>query len=461
MKPGNQIILLRTDDPKSGPTKEWAQQFASNLKLVSGRYNAAVSEVKIISPKDKDAGQMLKVCSTVIVILHESWMDDGAYTKLIDKEIMGGGEVDKQVVLVNTSPGRRDALNGKLEKLPSFIFFDSQSQDSGLIDETASSYWSKLLDIVLDLGRSEPSNSGIIYLAQTEADINPSRDIIRRELVEHGYRIVPDIDLASQQKDIKSLIQKDFDQSRLAIHILGNNYGAPHGDTSASISELQVRYIGEYLDAIEKDETLSASSAVSRLIWVDPEFNPVDKQQSDFVDELKRNIEKLHRTEIIQNPLELFKTLIIKKLHGEDDVSTQEDENIKGGRMEVYIIHQKSDEKGAGKLRQNISDKGIDVTMLDLSGVHEGLLRDHKKNLRSCDATIIYYDKRNRPWLKAKVMDLLKAPGYGRATPLKLKQLLTTGEDKLDDFVFPAEIKIEKETEQEKALSTLLKQLKQ
>ena len=295
MKPGNQIILLWPDEPKSGPTKEWVQQFANNLKFTSDRCNAGVAEVKILTPGEKDARQLLKAGNTIIVIFHASWLGDGTYSKLIENEIMGGADSDRRLMLISVSPGYRHALNGKLEKLPSFSFYDPQPIEpgSGLIDESLPAYWSKLLDLILDLGQSPLAASSVIYLAQTESDITSSRDIIRRELIEHGYRVVPDIDLLSHQKDLKSYIQRNLDKSRLAIHLLGNSYGDVLENTSFSISESQVHFIGEYLETIEMDKTLSTRSPISRLIWVDPEFTPSDKKQADFVEELKRNIEKL------------------------------------------------------------------------------------------------------------------------------------------------------------------------
>lgn len=460
MKPGNQIILLRPDDIKSGPTKEWVQQFADNLTLIFGRYQSGGAEVQQITPKEKDSKQLLKPGSVITVLFNQAWLGDANYTKLIEQAISEVGDGEGKIVVISTSSGRRQALGGKLEKLASFVFYDHHSVEAGsdLMDETMPVYWSKLLDLVLDLGQTGPPESGIIYLAETEVDISDNRDVLRRELNEQGYRIVPDTDLAGRKKELKSYIQKNVDQSRLAIHLLGNHYGEEVENESVSISELQVRYISEYLEAIEKDETLSSRSRLSRLIWVDPDFNPQDKKQADFVEELKRNIEKLHRTEIVQNPLELFKTLVINKIKGEDSIVTADESS--NGKL-VYIIHQKSDEQGAGKLARSISAEGVPVGMLDYNGTRENMLKDHKNFLKNCDAVILYYETLNRPWIRAKIMDLQKAPGYGRTKNLVGKQLLATGKDKLDDFSIPGDISVEKDPEPVKALSTLIKLLKQ
>ena len=58
-------------------------------------------------------------------------------------------------------------------------------------------------------------------------------------------------------------------------------------------------------------------------------------------------------------------------------------------------------------------------------------------------------------------MDLLKAPGFGRTKPLELRQLLAIGKDTLEDFRIPIEIHLERATDPGKAISALLKNLKQ
>ena len=297
MKPGKQIILLHPDDLQSGPTKEWVEQFANNLKLISGRYHKGLAAVKLVTPKEKEAGQLASTDGIIMVLFHESWISNGGYKKIFESGFTDKGDDEMKVIIISTSPGRRQALGGKLEKLPYFSIYNPQALEtgSGLIDESMPAYWSKLLDIVLDLGQTGLAGSGTIYLAETETDISGSRDILRRELMEQGYRVVPEDDLTGRNKDLKSHIQKCIEQSRLIIHRLGNHYGDLVENESISISELQVRNISQYLEAIEKNETPTSRSGISRLIWVDPDFNPQDKQQAEFVEELKRDIEKLHR----------------------------------------------------------------------------------------------------------------------------------------------------------------------
>lgn len=455
MKSGNQIILLRPDDHGSGPDTSWIEQLAHNLKLASDRYGADLSGIRLLSAKEKDAGQFLQSAPAIILIYHESYLGDAGFVKLVEKELFRKGDTRK-VIMITASPPHREAFGGRGMGLASFGLFGPD----GIFNESSPSYWSVLLDIVQDLGNEGPADRGIIYLAHTEPDILEIYHALRRELKARGFRIVPGAEFSAHPKELKALVQKDIEGARLAIHLLGDEYGKPVGEGSVSISELQVRVIGEYLKDLEKDDALSVQTSIDRLIWVDPDFNPKDKRQADFVEELKRNIEKLHRTEIIQNPLELFKTLVVKKLKEEDTLEQEEGKTIHGKGSGVYIIHQKSDEKAVVGLADDLTSKGLVISRLDYSGAHESLLREHKLYLRNCDASLIYYGNANRPWLRSKIMDLLKSPGYGRNKPLVLKQILTTGEDRLDDFIYPGGFEVDRETDPGKTVAVLLKQLK-
>jgi hypothetical protein len=45
----------------------------------------------------------------------------------------------------------------------------------------------------------------------------------------------------------------------------------------------------------------------------------------------------------------------------------------------------------------------------------------HRDHLCTCDAALIFYGNGSELWLRSKFWDLQKAPGWGRARPLKAK----------------------------------------
>ena len=54
------------------------------------------------------------------------------------------------------------------------------------------------------------------------------------------------------------------------------------------------------------------------------------------------------------------------------------------------------------------------------------------ENLRNFDAAIIYKGKVNDQWVRMKVLDLLKAPGFGRNKPIRGKAIVS--ESSLDSY---------------------------
>ena len=90
-------------------------------------------------------------------------------------------------------------------------------------------------------------------------------------------------------------------------------------------------------------------------------------------------------------------------------------------------------DKDASKpIADYLKKKGINV----VTSLFEGDLVDlrylHQENLRRCDASIIYYGKSSEEWIKTKLQDLLKAPGFGRTKPLKVTAVYVEDKSNFD-----------------------------
>ncbi len=53
------------------------------------------------------------------------------------------------------------------------------------------------------------------------------------------------------------------------------------------------------------------------------------------------------------------------------------------------------------------------ITCVD-EGAADKLMAYHQKNLRECDAALIYFGSGDEPWVRKNLEDLEKAYGYGR-----------------------------------------------
>jgi len=346
----NLLVRPGKDKLTDGPDSGWIEQLEANLNLVLQKY--AREPLISFQQGSKISKEILLESLNVILLTHVSYTSSEDYLSFLKGIADVGGNSNHNYIRIDTSLQDTEKLPEAFADAVSIIFADSNTGEREWIDEKSPVYWSRLLDLAAEidpvgktqLKQGEGQAGDIVYLAQTAADMGTSRNILKRELTEYGFRILPSVDLKYQQSDLKSNIQSQVDKSRLTIHLLGNIYGKTMKDTGYSISEVQIQYITEYLEAIENDP-VHASKEINRLIWIDPEFNPVDSQQEEFIIKLKRNIENLHRTEIIQTPLELFKTLVIRRLRKETVRDLRDPGGEQSGLKFIYLLHSPDDQQ--------------------------------------------------------------------------------------------------------------------
>jgi hypothetical protein len=465
MKPENKIVLVSpaTDEVQGGPDPAWFEQLESNLDLVLKKY--ADTGHQSITPESKNALEILGNAGVLIPVWHDSYHASGKYIRFLEKFLAEAGDKSPSLVLLNTSPKKEKMSTALPPDAASVEMYEISSGQVRLIGEESGTYWSRLLDLAAEIKAIRSTGPGpgetdkTVYLAQASGDMSLNREIMKRELVEYGYGVVPVSDLSGHKADLKSHIQNLADKSMLAIHLLGNAYGEVMKETGLSLAETQVQYIGSYLEAIE-NEPVHARKELSRLIWIDSEFNPRDQAQEEFINRLKQNIENLHRTEIIQTPLELFKTLVINKIQKSHVVAPPAGEEKPAGGF-IYLIHSPDDQKEAGELSAGMEKRGLKTSMLDYERDQGSLLNHHKHFLRECAGAVIYYGRPKRQWLRSKVMDLLKAPGLGRDHALQTRQVLAAQTDLLEDYSPPQGISVIREPDLSEALVRIVKNMNQ
>ncbi|MCK4746430.1 MAG: DUF4062 domain-containing protein, partial [Bacteroidales bacterium] len=353
MKPVTQIVLVSpgVDNLQSGPDADWLEQLGANLDLVMKKYTDET--LQTMSPGSKKTVGFAGRQVYLILVMHTSYASSGEYMKFLERIAAESRDEIEHILRIDTAPDIPEKTPDLFANAASIELFEfhEESEQSHWIGEDSTVYWSRLLDLAAEVKMhtghlTEQASEGkgnTIYLARTAADMGRNRNIVKRELLEHGFRVVPDTNIKIHQKDLKSHVQNLVDKSRLAIHLLGNTYGEALKNSGYSVAEIQFQYITEYLAAIENDPVHSAKE-LTRLIWIDPEFKPVDSKQEEFINKVKRNIENLHRTEIIQTPLELFKTLIINRLRNIDAAATMSGSGERSNGKFIYIIHASDDQ---------------------------------------------------------------------------------------------------------------------
>ncbi|MFO0506790.1 MAG: hypothetical protein ACK5X6_08085, partial [Chryseotalea sp.] len=173
------------------------------------------------------------------------------------------------------------------------------------------------------------------------------------------------------------------------------------------------------LAAEKASKAREAKGEFTRLIWISPVLINISEKQKSFIESLKRDADIQDGAEILQTPLEDFKNIMREELADSIDKKTINNELEKT----IYLVHDKVDQTEIKPLADLIEKSGFKVLLPEFEGDLLDLRKKHISNLKQFDAAIIYKGKVNEQWVRMKVLDLLKAPGFGRLKPIKGKAI--------------------------------------
>ena len=306
------------------------------------------------------------------------------------------------------------------------------SQGSG--PEDSRQYWARLDDLAHDItealslmetaaspAAAVPSADGeqpTIYLAETSFDLKSERDAIKRELQGHGYKVLPDRPLPLIAPESEAMVKEQLARCRLSVHLVGRNYGiVPEGATE-SLVVLQNEY------AIER----GAGGDFTRLIWKPPDLETDDERQRKFIDSLETDPRIQEGADILETPLEDFKSTIHKKLQPPEEEEEAEEElagvaDAGDELCRIYLICDQRDLDHTLPLEDYLYDQGFEVIVPVFEGDEAQVRKDHEENLVVCDAILFYYGAGNELWLRRKLREMQKSAAYGRTKPLRAKAI--------------------------------------
>lgn len=283
--------------------------------------------------------------------------------------------------------------------------------------EARERYYSKLFELAHDIRqllimmRKSKENSSdmllpsltnkIIYLAATTYDLYDERDKLKHELQQRGHVVLPDQSLPLSSPDFEKVVCENLERSTLSIHLIGRRYGMIPEAADQSVVGLQY----ELAEAYHQQ-----NSSFSHLIWMPLGLQAQEPRQQEFIQSLQ------NAPELLQTTLEELKTIIQDKLNSKPkplvEIPTEEE------LIQLYLICDQCDLERIEPLYSHFSDQGLDVILPSFEGDETETREEHQKNLRLCNAVIIYYGSVNELWLRVKLRDLQKAAGYGRLEPM-------------------------------------------
>jgi hypothetical protein len=434
------VLILFADRDNEAANKSqagWVGHFKKFLELMLMQVLGEKPKVLLKSEFDSMASPKLDNAAVVVNILSEDFIKSGQCLDNLEtffKAIEASGKNRNRVFKVFKTPLSIAEQPPRLRELIGYEMYQLDS-DSGEVreytdyfsTEAERQYWMKMVDLAYDIfdtllqlrdGASKEVKNiykrKTIYLAETGHDLSVQRNIIKRELQRHGYLVLPNQTLPGSATELEKMVRRDVEDASLSIHLIGSAYGEIPEGADRSIVDLQNRFAAEKSHQVGKEQ-------FSRLIWISPALVNASERQKAFIDNLKRDVDAQEGAEILQTPLEDFKNIVREELLDTHEKKALDDT---GGKS-VYLVHDRIDHQDVKPIIEAIEKNGYKVLIPEFEGELLDLRQKHIDNLRNFDAAIIYKGKVNEQWVRMKILDLLKAPGFGRKKPIKGKALFT------------------------------------
>jgi hypothetical protein len=261
-------------------------------------------------------------------------------------------------------------------------------------------------------GQAAPSAGGkdVVYLAETTSDLREQREAIRRDLQHHGFTVLPDRVIPHVVEEATAAIVEDLAQARMSIHPIGRNYGMVPEGGSQSLVELQH----------ELATLRSCQGAFARLLWVPSGLEVDDQRQRQLIERLRLDPRISESADLLETHFEDLRTMMEKWLRRDRTPIAPEPGAGQAGAATtmLYLIAEQRDAALLGAWVDGLFAQGLEVVPPIFEGDEAEVREYHEDNLANCDGVLILYGAGNELWLRRKLREIQKSPGYGRTKPL-------------------------------------------
>jgi hypothetical protein len=257
------------------------------------------------------------------------------------------------------------------------------------------------------LAMNGAGQSKTVYLAETTSDLARERDAVRDELRQRGHTVLPEQKLPLDSIDqLAEAVRRDLARASLSVHLVGARYGSTPEDDARSAARVQIELA---------DERGAADPSFQRLLWMPPGLSTpalevTDERQRSFVAGLQSRVTP--GAELLQTSVEDLKTRVVEKLTAKAAAPARGPSRSR--LKQVYIICENRDRSLIRPIREYLFRENFEVITWQDEGAADKLMEYHRKNLRECDAALIYFGSGDEPWVRKNLEDLEKAYGYGR-----------------------------------------------
>jgi hypothetical protein len=357
-------------------------------------------------------------------------------------ETQGGVKLSEKarVFKVLKTPVPLDQQQPELRALLGYEFFriDSETGRIRELDEVFGAeaqreFWIKLDDLAHEMcallerlegdeaGATAQAGLGSVYLAETTSDLREQRDVIRRDLLQQGYEVLPAEPLPYVAAEVAASVRDTLARCSMSVHLLGKNYGLVPEGGSESLVEIQNEL------AIERGR----QGSFSRLLWISQGIEVTDTRQRAMLDRIRNDPRIDEHSDVLETYLEDFRTTLQQRLERArtprppspaaapvaSPTPASGARNTVTAVRSVYLIYDQRDAVAASAWADRLFEQQIEVLHPLFDGDETEIRESHDENLRTCDGAIIFFGAATELWVRRKMRELQKAAGYGRTLP--------------------------------------------
>ena len=292
--------------------------------------------------------------------------------------------------------------------------------------EAQCDFWLKLDDLAHDICilleklefpqavlKSRPDGPGV-YLAETTRDLREQRETLRRDLQQHGYLVYPMRPLPCVASELRATVAEDLEKCQLSVMLVGRNYSTVPEGCKESQLEVQNQL------AIERGK----KGRFSRLLWIAPDTRLEDERQIQFIDHLRLDPAMMEGADLLETYFEELRSEVLDKLKrppvpAPEAASVVQSPSLLSDcapHLTLYFIHDHRDSEAASAWIGHLFDH-FEVLPSVFEGDEAEIREYHDENLRNCYGVLIFYGTTNELWVRRKLREVQKAPGYGRTKP--------------------------------------------
>jgi len=426
----------------------WAADFRLLLKDVLDRIlkreTNILTSTQLLNDKDFTSVAPVEIFSKTaafVVILDDSYASStksvqelATILSVIQKD-MSGKKADHRIFKILVSDLKKAAQPEYVRNLLPYRFFTKNDSTVAPVDFTKNTeyndlreYRLRLVDLAYNISYNIRSTSvktnKTVFLAETGADQVFNREIIKRELMHYGYNVLPDNQLPEDKSLLEKYILECLGFSNLAVHIFGSVEGTLVQGTNQSLAEFQNVLGAKYCK--------ESKGKIKRLIWIPPDLLFEEETQRINIEKLKRNSEELQGAELVQTPIEEFKSIIHRVILNQSANPKAGSEVTEG--LITYVMYEPKHKIHAEKVMSLLSKSGININQLDEYIEKQSMISKHRENMATCDGIVIVTDNPESQWTQSKMNDVLKSLGFGRKKLFKAKAMVTI--NKNENFQF-------------------------